>query len=61
MLSRNDLAQVGLFAEEQNYLVGKIYSKTAVEKEDYSSILNEHLEVIGIVDHPFVPKFYQAI
>lgn len=59
-LGKNDVASINLFLSNQSYIVGKIYPKALIEKEDYSNILKQQVEVIEIVSHPFIPKFYQA-
>lgn len=39
----------------------KVYYNSAVEKEDYSNILQQQIEVIERVDHPFIPKYHQVL
>jgi len=42
-LGKNDVASVHLFGLDHNYLAGKIYSKSLIDKEDYTNILRQQI------------------
>jgi hypothetical protein len=60
-LAKNDIFSVYLFVEDSQYIVGKVYSRMSVQKEDYANVLQQQVEVIESVNHPFIPKYHQVL
>ena len=43
------------------FLIGKLFNKKEVEKENYTTIVKQHLEVEELVEHPFLPSLYEIV
>lgn len=46
---------------QQKYLIGKLYKKNDLEKNNSAQLVKKEIEVTQIVTHPFLPIFYQII
>lgn len=61
VLGQGEFSSVHLFLDGKEAIVGKVYNKTVVDREDYSRILMQHVDVVERVQHVFVPRFYQVL